>query len=74
MLQLRTKYCDLLKMVEYTVITPEYQWYNSKKYGMKMKFIILIGIGIGISIITLLTVLSWQLTVFSDGNDREGDM
>ena len=59
-------------MVEYTVIPPEDQWYNSKKYGMKMKFIILIGIGI--SIITLLTVLSWQLTVFSDGNDREGDM
>ena len=57
-------------MVEYTVVPPEDQWWNSKKYGMKMKTIIFIGIGIGISII-LSAVL---LTVFSDGDDREGDV
>ena len=57
-------------MVEYTAVPPEDQWWNSKKYGIKMKTIIFIRIGIGISII-LLAVL---LTVFSDGDDREGDV
>ena len=57
-------------MVEYTAVHPDDQWWNSKKYGMKMKTIIMIGIVIGISII-LFPVL---LTVFSDGDDREGDM
>ena len=60
-------------MVEYTVVPPEDQWWNSKKYGLKMKTIIFIGIVIGISVI-LLTVLFWWFTVFSYCDDGEGDV
>ena len=58
-------------MDEYTVVPPEDQWWNSKKYGMKMKTIIFIGIGISV---ILLTVLFWRFTVFSYGDEGEGDV